>query len=409
MTAPETRTLVIQRLGHQGDGIADGPVYAPLTLPGEVVTGTLDGPILRDARIVTPSPDRVAAPCPHFRACGGCQVQHASDAFVADWKRGIVRAALSAQGIDAEVAAIHTSPSRSRRRASFSARRTKKGALAGFHGRQSDTIVAIPDCHLLDPAVLSGLPVAEALAIAGGSRKGELTVTVTATESGTDIAVSGGKPLDSPLRVVLAGIAEQHLLSRLSWDDETVAMRLPPAQRFGKALVAPPPGAFLQATKDAELALLGLVRDCLGNARRVLDLFSGCGTFSLPLAETAEVHAVESDPAMLQALDRGWREAQGLKRVTTEARDLFRRPLMPDELNRFDAVVLDPPRAGAEAQVAQITAATVANIIYVSCNPVTFARDAARLVAAGFRMGPVHPVDQFRWSSHVELVAGFRR
>ncbi|EAQ04029.1 23S rRNA (Uracil-5-)-methyltransferase rumA [Pseudooceanicola batsensis HTCC2597] len=397
----------IQRLGHQGDGVAPGPVFAPTTLPGETVTGTLSGQRLGDVRIVTPSRDRVAAPCRHYKTCGGCQLQHAADDFVRDWKAGVVARALTAQGLDCEIAEVVTSPPQSRRRATLSARRTKSGAIAGFHGRASRTIVAIPDCLLLEPLLMQGLPVAEALARIGSSRKGEISVAAMASESGLDIAVTGGKPFDAALGVPLAEEAERSDLARLSWDGEIVVTRRPPILSFGAARVVPPPGAFLQATRAGEAALQGAVAGITSGARRVADLFAGIGTFALPLAETSEVVAVEGDRAMMEALDRGWRGTQGLKKIETVTRDLFRNPLLADELRHFDAVVIDPPRAGAEAQVAELADAGVPVIAHVSCNPVTFARDAARLVASGYRMGPVTVVDQFRWSAHVELVAGF--
>ncbi|WP_170404839.1 class I SAM-dependent RNA methyltransferase [Ruegeria arenilitoris] len=402
-----TQQFTITRLGHQGDGIADGPVYAPRTLPGEVVSGTLVGQLLTDIRVEVPSDQRVKAPCRHYKACGGCQLQHAADDFVAEWKVSVVRNALAAQGLDTPMRPIHTSPERSRRRATIAVRRTKKGTLSGFYGRASDTITEIPDCHLLDPGLIAAIPVAEALAVLGGSRKGVLAVMLTLSEGGLDVAVKGGKPLDGPLELALAQATEKHGLARLSWDGEVIAMRQPPVQRFGAAGVVPPPGAFLQATKDGEQALLQAVLQATQGAKRVVDLFAGSGTFSLPLAETAEVQAVEGEAAMTDALDQGWRRAQGLKRVTTEARDLFRRPLMPDELKSFDAVVIDPPRAGAEAQVAELAQAQRPVIAYVSCNPVTFARDAKTLINAGYTLEWVQVVDQFRWSSHTELAARF--
>ncbi|CUK13567.1 23S rRNA (uracil(1939)-C(5))-methyltransferase RlmD [Ruegeria denitrificans] len=404
-----TQQFTINRLGHQGDGIADGPVYAPRTLPGEVVSGTLVGQLLTDIRVETPSDQRVKAPCRHYKACGGCQLQHAADGFVADWKVEVVRTALVAQGLETQMRPVHTSSERSRRRATIAVRRTKKGTLAGFHGRASDTITEIPDCHLLDPTLIAAIPVAEALAILGGSRKGVLAVTLTLSEGGLDVAVKGGKPLDGPLELTLAQATEKHGLARLSWDGEVIAMRQAPIQRFGGAGVVPPPGAFLQATKDGEQALLKAVLQATQGAKRVVDLFAGSGTFSLPLAQNAEVHAVEGEAAMTDALDQGWRRAQGLKRVTTESRDLFRRPLMPDELKSFDAVVLDPPRAGAEAQIVELAQAQRPVIAYVSCNPVTFARDAKMLVNAGYTLEWVQVVDQFRWSSHTELAARFVR
>lgn len=400
--------VTIERLGHQGDGIALGPIFVPRVLPGETVEGDVVGDRMDQPRIVTPSFDRVKPPCPHYRSCGGCSLQHASDSFVAQWKVGVVQQALSAQGLTTDIRGLATSPERARRRATLAVRRTKKGALVGFHAPKSDVVTPIPNCHLLTPALMAGLPVCEDLAEAGGSRKGELKVTLTESESGLDVAVAGGKPLDLTLETALAQIAGRHDLARLSWGDEVVAMARPPAQRFGTALVVPPPGAFLQATKTGEAALLAAVREAVDGAGRVIDLFSGCGTFSLPLADKAEVHAVEGVAQMLSALDAGWRHSHGLHAVTTETRDLFRRPLLSDEL-KADAIVVDPPRAGAEAQIFEIAASDVPRIAAVSCNPVTFARDAKILTNAGYTLDWLVVVDQFRWSPHVELAACFTR
>lgn len=403
-------TLVIERLGHLGDGIAQGPggpVFVPQTLPGEVVQGEVQGDTLRDMRIVTPSPDRVKPPCAHARSCGGCLMQHARDSLVADWKLGIVQGALAGQGLVADLRPVITSPPRSRRRAVLSGRRTKGGALIGFHARGSDTIIPVPNCQLLHPDLMAALPALEALVIAGGSRTAELSLTVTRSLAGPDVAVQGGKPLDGDMRLALARVTEAQGLARLTWGDEVVALRAAPMQRMGRALVAPPPGAFLQATEPGEAALLAAVRDAVGGAGRITDLFAGCGTFALPLAEQAEVHAVEGDAAMMAALDKGWRQATGLRRVQVETRDLFRRPLEPDEFKGVGAVVIDPPRAGAEAQTATLARSGVPVIAAVSCNPVTFARDARVLVAAGYRLDWVQVVDQFRWSAHVELAARF--
>ncbi|OED49546.1 RNA methyltransferase [Rhodobacteraceae bacterium (ex Bugula neritina AB1)] len=411
MTDAARTTVTISRLGHQGDGVADGPLFAPRTLPGETVTGTVEGSRLTGIRIETPSEHRVQPPCRHYKSCGGCQLQHASDAFVADWKTDVVRNALTAQGLETEFRPILTSPPLSRRRATLSVRRTKKGAMAGFHGQASDVITEIPDCQLLAPALMAAIPVAEALALAGASRKAPLAVTVTTSEAGLDMLVKNGKPLDGPLRIELAQLAEKHRIARLTWDDEPVAMEQPPVQPFGTARVCPPAGAFLQATREGEHALLASVLEITKGTKRIVDLFAGCGTFSLPLAQHAEVHAVEGEREMLEALDTGWRKAQGLKKVTIEARDLFRNPLLPVDLNpfgaAFDAAVIDPPRAGAEAQTEQLAQARTPVIAYVSCNPVSFARDAKTLVSAGYSLDWVQVVDQFRWSAHTELVARF--
>ena len=411
MSTSARTTASITRLGHQGDGVAEGPLFAPRTLPGEVVTGIVEGSALGDIRIETPSDHRVQAPCRHYKSCGGCQLQHADDGFVADWKLGIVRNALGAQGLETTFRPIHTSPPQSRRRATLAVRRTKKGAMAGFHGRASGVITQIPDCHLLDPDLLVAIPVAEDLAMIGASRKTPLAVTVTLSDIGLDVLVKNGKPLDGPLRMALAQSVEKLGITRLTWDDEQIAMTQPPTQTFGPAKVCPPPGSFLQATRDGEAALLAAVREIVQGAKRVVDLFAGCGTFALPLAEQAEVFAVEGDREMVNALEAGWRKAKGLKVVKTEARDLFRRPMMPDELNPFgafyEAAVIDPPRAGAEAQIAELVKAQTQTIAYVSCNPVSFARDAKLLVDGGYTLDWVQVVDQFRWSSHTELVASF--
>ncbi|MCJ1900828.1 MULTISPECIES: class I SAM-dependent RNA methyltransferase [Paracoccus] len=400
----------VERLGRKGDGVAisgDQRALAALVLPGEQIEGEAEAGRIAAPRIVTPSAERVRPPCQHYRACGGCSLMHGSDDFVKAWKVGVVAEALRAQGLSAPVAGVHVSPPRSRRRAVLSGRRTKKGALVGFHARASDVIVDIADCHVLRPAIQSALPLLRQLVTAGASRSAELSLTVTETPAGLDLAVSGGKPMEPALFQALAALADQGDLARLGWDGQAITRR-PPALAMGRARVVPPPGAFLQATAEGEAALLAAVRGMVGNAGRVLDLFAGCGTFSLPLAETAEVHAVEGLAAPLQALDAAARQAPGLRRITTEIRDLARRPLMPDEL-AYDAIVIDPPRAGAEAQAREIARAQVPRLAWVSCDPVTFARDARILAEGGYGLCRLFVVDQFRWSPHVETVAEFRR
>ena len=404
--------LTIDRIGHLGDGVAqgpDGPIFVPGMLPGEVVEGDLQGDQLADFRILTPSVNRVKPPCSHAKTCGGCLMQHASAAFVAGWKLGIVKGALAGQGLSADFRPIISSPPKSRRRATIAARRTKNGALMGFHARASDMLVNVPNCQLLHPDLMATFPGLEALVKIGGSRSGEVSLTVTRSLAGADVMVVGGKDLDSALLLELARATEAHGFARLTWNGETVALRTAPMQRFGKALVSPPPGAFLQATAEGELALLRAVAQAIAPARKIVDLFAGVGTFALPLAEHAEVHAVEGDAAMVAALEKGANNVQGLKRVSVETRDLFRRPLEPDEFKGVEAVVIDPPRAGAEAQMAVLAKSSVPVIASVSCNPISFARDAKTLMAGGYRLDWVQVVDQFRWSAHVEMVARFSR
>lgn len=401
--------VTIARLGHQGDGIADGPIFAPRTLPGEEVEGDLVGNRIETPRIVTPSPNRTQAPCRHYKTCGGCGLQHVADPFIAEWKSEVVRAALVAQGLSVAIDAVHISPPRSRRRAVFSARRTKSGALLGFHAPKSEAITAIPDCRLLAPGIIAAFPALEALVEIGGSRKGVLRFAMTLSDNGPDIAATGGKPLDPALETALSRVVGDFGIARLTWAGELVAQTVPPCLHFGSVRVEPPPGAFLQATAEGEAALRSEVLESVAGARRVVDLFAGAGTFSLPMAMAAQVHAVEGDRALMDALDAAWRKATGLRQVSVETRDLFRQPLLPDELDRFDAAVIDPPRAGAEAQMHGVAASSLTRVAAVSCNPVSFARDARILTDAGFDLVRLVVVDQFRWSTHVELVAHFER
>lgn len=401
--------IEITRLGHHGDGIAAGPIFAAKTLPGEVVEGDVVGDRIASPSVVTPSPNRVKPPCPHFKSCGGCALQHASDSFVAEWKSDVVRTALSHQGVDLPISGVLTSPDRSRRRATFAGRRTKKGVLVGLHGRASGTLVPVPNCILMTPKIMDGMPALEALVQVGGSRRGEMAMTVTDSDAGLDISVVDGKELDMEMRSELAAVVREHGVIRLSWNGDEVVQETRPYLTFGRARLVPPPGAFLQATRHGEQSLIALMKDAVAGAERVVDLFAGCGTFALPMSEFAEVLAVEGEGAMLDSLSDAWKTASGLKPVTVATRDLFRQPLLPDELNKFDAAIIDPPRAGALAQVGELAMSNIASIGFVSCNPVTFARDAKTLIDSGFEVEWLQVVDQFRWSPHVEIAAKFSR
>lgn len=396
----------IERLGREGDGIA-GSHRIPFALPGELWRPGLE-PLLLE-----PADERVTPPCPHFGVCGGCTLQHAEADWLARWKAGTVVRALAAQGIEAEVRPTMTSPPGSRRRAVLAGRRTRKGALVGLHERKSEGLVEIPHCRVLKPAILAALPALEELARIAASRSSEVQFVVTAGPNGIDVDVRGGQPLDFERSAAVAATARSAALARLSWDRAPVVVTRPPWVEMGRALVVPPPGAFLQATEHGEAALVSAVQGIVGDAGRVIDLFAGCGTFALPLGETAHVVAVEGERAMLDALASGTRLVKGLRPVLTLARDLFRRPLLAAELDsalgRDGAVVIDPPRAGAEAQCRELAQSGVVRVASVSCNPATFARDARVLLDGGFRLEWVQPVDQFLWSGHVELVAAFTR
>lgn len=405
-------SYTVKRLGHLGDGIiaAEGfDIYAPFTLPGEVIDGPLQADRIENARILSPSPDRVKAPCAHFRQCGGCLVQHASDKLVADWKVGIVQNALMAHQITAEVSQGYVALPSTRRRATLSARRTKKGAMVGFHRRGSDQIVEVPGCKILRPEILESLPLLEALTKRFASRKGVMTFQVTATEAGLDLVIRGAELTGAKAIEDLVEIVGETSVARVSQDGEVILKFRDPTLTWDGITTTPPPGGFLQATTESEAHLIDFAKSATKGCRNIADLFSGAGTFTLPLARSAEVTAFESEASAIDALLAGWRQGENLKTVTANLRDLFRAPLDAAELSRFDAVVIDPPRSGAAAQCHELAQSAVPVIAFISCNPQTFARDAAQLIKGGYRMGPVEVIDQFRWSGHVELVARFTK
>lgn len=400
--------LLISRLGAQGDGVADtadGPVFVPFALPGETVTAAREKNRATLLAVLEPSALRVAPPCHHFTECGGCALQHLSPPAYLVWKRDRVVEALAARRIEAPVGEAVPCEPASRRRAVFSARRGDRGIVLGYNRALSHELIDIAECPILVPAIVAALPLLRRIAGIVAATRDPFHLTVTQTDTGLDVAAEGSGPLSEAARRAAAEFAIRERLARLSVDGEVVVEPVKPAVSFGAATVAPPPGAFLQAVASAEEAMARLVGGHLGKAKRVADLFSGSGTFALRLAVRSEVHAVEADAAALSALDRGFRFAAGLRKVTTEKRDLFRRPMTFKELNLFDGIVFDPPRAGAEDQSKQIARSDVQKVAAVSCNPVTLARDLAILVAGGYRVQSVTPVDQFLWSPHVEAVA----
>lgn len=392
----------IVRLDQNGHGVLPDGDRVAFGLPGEKVdeTGT----------VVPSSPDRVAPPCPHFGTCGGCALQHASDGFVARWKVGNVARALKGRELHPAFGRFHRSPPSSRRRATLSARRGASGVALGFHAARSHDVVSIDGCRVISPTIAAALPALELLAQVLAPDKGALTIAATETLGGLDLDLSDVRAVDAKtLEAVLADAATRGI-ARITVDGETVAVYADPVLDFDAIRVGLPAGGFLQATRAGETALRRFVHAGLeGTEGPVADLFAGCGTFALSLARDHAVHAVEGDTAAIAALTRAAANASGLKPVTTDARDLFRRPLLAAELSRFAAVVIDPPRAGAQAQVAEIAASRVETVVHVSCNPVTFAREARTLVDAGFTMGRIDVVDQFLWSTHVELAAVFSR
>jgi 23S rRNA (uracil1939-C5)-methyltransferase len=348
--------------------------------------------------------------CAHFGTCGGCTYQDMPDDAYRAMKRETVARALATHNLaDAVVEDIVEAAPNTRRRATFKVEKKNGSIELGFHAAKSHTIVDLNECRVMTPsltALTQGLRTMMA-AILHDGEKTELQVTET--DTGFDLVLHWKRFSTPKLIAELAGWAQRLNLARITGNGETLIELRTPTIRIGKAEVKLPPDAFLQPTKDGEATLQSRVLAALKGAKSVADLFSGCGTFALPLAEHARVHAVEQDTHMLNALAAAARATQGLKPLTIEKRDLFKRPLAGAELAKFDAVVLDPPRAGAPAQAKALAASKIARIAYVSCNPLTFARDARLLVDGGYRMGTVTPVDQFLWSSHIELVTVFER
>jgi 23S rRNA (uracil1939-C5)-methyltransferase len=404
--------LVIERLGHRGDGIAGGaggPLYIPGALPGETVE-VAEVPGHPDRRrlvhIAAASAERIAPICPHFGVCGGCAVQHWEAAPYRAWKRDLLVTALRQAGLDAPVGDLIDAHGEGRRRAVLHARRGGHDVLeVGFSAARAHHIVPIDRCPVLAKSLDGAIGAAWAIAEMLDPAKKPLDIQITATDAGLDIDVRGSGPLSPSLMTALARIAQERNLARLTRHGELIAQQRPPTLRIGNASVPLPPAAFLQATAAGEATLARLVLAACADAAIIADLFAGIGPFALRLAERARVVAVDDDEAALAALKRGAATAAGLKPVEIETRDLFRRPLAAAELKRFDAVVFDPPRQGAQAQARELAASKVARIVAVSCNPATFARDASELVRAGYRLLEVTPVDQFRYAAHVEIVA----
>jgi len=405
--------LHIERLGQRGEGIArtpDGPVYVPYALAGETVQADVSGDRGKLVEVLVPSPARIEAFCPHYGVCGGCAVQALAPLAYAEWKRGLLLDALRHATLDPPVAPLVDAHGAGRRRATFHARYAASGkARVGFMQARAHEIIDLDACPILAPSLQAAPTVAHALAAALAAKRKPLDIAVTATLTGLDFDIRGHGALSQQETQALIRIAEAQDLARISNHGLRVIERRVPLLRMGRAEVAPPPGSFLQATEAGEAALADKVCAALTGARHAVDLFAGLGTFSLRLAETARVHAVDSESAALEALAKAARATPGLQPVTVETRDLFQRPLSTAELSSFDAVVLDPPRAGAEAQARTLAAATVPLIVMVSCNVQSFARDAALLTAGNYQFEGATPFDQFRYSPHLEIVGIFRR
>jgi 23S rRNA (uracil1939-C5)-methyltransferase len=409
----DTQALDIARLGAQGDGVSDtpsGPVFVPYALSGERVQADVHGERARLIAVMTPSPDRIAPVCRHFTHCGGCAMQHLRSPAYLAWKREVVIAAFASRGIDAPVAPVASVGVGARRRAAFSARRTGRGVVLGFHEAKGVEIVDLQECPVTASAIVRVLPGLRRLVEPLMSRRAPGRVIVTLAANGLDVAVEdvpGDPPPD--VREFLAREATALGLARLTLAGDTLYQATVPAVRFGTANVVLPARSFLQAAPVAEAAMVRLVTQAVVGAKRVVDLFSGMGTFTFPLAQNASVLAVDGDKQAIAALQNAAKRTPGLKPIEVKVRDLFREPLSARELQGFDAAVFDPPRAGAATQAQSLVDSPINVVVAVSCNPATLARDARILIDGGFKLERVTPIDQFLFSPHIEAVAVFRR
>ncbi|MBB5687132.1 class I SAM-dependent RNA methyltransferase [Sphingobium boeckii] len=396
-----TETAEIIRIAARGDGVTADGRHVPFASVGDVVTS--EGVILPGLRHAAPA-------CPHFGDCGGCQLQHLDDESYKDFVRDRIITGLGAQGIaPPPFAPVHLSPPRTRRRASLKAERRGKKVTIGFNAGSSHRIVDMVDCAILHPALFAMIAPLRRLLSTTLPEKRVANITMTLADQGVDMVIDGIKADTLAAAEGLSDFADAQKIARLSIDDgfgpQTRWEPEPVTITFGGVPVPLPHNSFLQATLDGEAALVAAVLASVGDAGAVADLFCGLGTFALALSTTRKVYAAEAGRDSGMALKMAAGRAQ--RQVFFEHRDLYRRPLTVAEINRFGAIVLDPPRSGAEEQCRALAESSVPHIAYVSCNPATFARDAKILVEGGYRIEMISPVGQFRWSTHVELAAAF--
>jgi 23S rRNA (uracil1939-C5)-methyltransferase len=407
--------VLIDSVGAQGDGVAAGPIFIPLTLPGERVRARVHKDRGDLEAVLTASPDRVEAPCPHFGACGGCALQHWAHAPYLAWKRQQIISVLARERIETDVLAPFGAAPGSRRRVALHARKVGRQVVLGYKARRSWSVVEINACTIADPQLVRALPdLANFAAPLFEHAKSAPTLHVTLTETGLDVDVTGveGKSsggLSADRRRLAADAARAADFARATLAGEMLYQAHKPMVRFGPAQVALPPGGFLQAVAAAEAAMAAFACEAIQGAARVADLFCGSGAFTFRLAEIAGVTAIDGSEAAIAALKGGVASAPGQKPIAAQARDLYRRPFLAMEMKKLDAVVFDPPRAGAPEQAGELARSKVPRVVAVSCNLATFARDARTLSDGGFKLTRVLPVDQFLWSPHIELVGVFER
>lgn len=411
---PELKRLRIDRLGAQGDGVVDGPdhpVFIPMSLEGELVEADVDGQRGRLVSVIEAVDDRIEPVCQHFGRCGGCALQHFEGRAYRRWKSGLVAQALASRGIEAELSEMISVGHGARRRAVLTAKRIDRDVLIGFHEAASNALVDIKECAVLAPEIVAALPSLHDLIGPLLNDRAEARIYVLRADNGLDVDISGtAAKLSAKGKAVLAEKAAKLGLVRLSLDGDPFYQSAAPTITCGTAKVVPPPGIFLQASGEAERKMAELVVGAFGKkVRQAADLFCGVGAFSFALASRAKVFAIDNDASAIEALEGGRRRTQGIRGIETRVRDLFQEPLSRKELEPFDLVVFDPPRAGAKAQAEMLAKSKVATVVAVSCNPATLARDLRILIDAGFKLESVTPIDQFVYSPHVETVAVLRR
>lgn len=411
----ETYRLTIDHIGGQGDGISrdsERAVHVPFTLPGEVVDAVQRGDRAQLVSLIQASRDRVAPPCPYFGTCGGCRLQHWADAPMLAWKGDLVARALARKGLDVSVGPAIPAWGQGRRRATLHGKNSAKGFDFGFTAAKSHKIQPIEDCLVLTPALRGALPKLAVLAQGLALKDQPIDLAVTETPTGLDVDASGAGDVSRFERrglERLSALAEAAGIGRLTLNGQIAVTRSPPRVKMGEAIIALPTGAFLQATRAGEEALAAKMLEWTKGRKHVADLFAGLGTFALRLKEHAQVLAIEADIDAVAAMKQASDARAGGKSLVAIARDLYRAPLTPYEMKGIDAIVFDPPRAGAEAQAVQIARSKIDLVVAISCEPATFARDAAILVAAGFVIDEIVAFDQFRYTSHVEIAAKFTR
>lgn len=398
-----SEAALIERIAARGDGV---------TADGRHVMGGVPGDRVRDDGIIIPGPNRTEPVCRHFGKCGGCQLQHVAESALSDFVRDRVLGGLEGQDVAfGEVLPAVLSPPQSRRRAALTALRTGKQVAIGFNAAQSNQIVDMRMCPLLLPELFALIEPVRALLVMIAQPRRPVKVKMQMLDQGVELILEGVRAEGLDAAMALQDFAGAHRLARFAIDQgdglEILWQPEPPTMRFGDVTVEVPPFAFLQPTATGQATLIDAVKKAIGDAGAVADLFAGVGTFALSVQAGRKVYAAEGARDAIAALTGAANRARAL--VATEHRDLFRRPLVPAEINRFGAVILDPPRAGAEEQVKQLAGSTTPVIAYVSCNPASFARDAKMLVEGGYSLDWVQPVGQFRWSTHVELAARFSR